>query len=727
MEAGQSLSTFLQIQLSADEHAAANLPFILSTLSSETFRPSPHLVKWSNRVNSLMRSNVSSAQWAGLCLAIRTAQYSKQLLIESAQAWLPIATSLITKVDSLPTIKASIRLVHIIFIGGLDSPEFQRQLVTPNVSKFITTLIGLTEKTPNNELKVLCLATLTSLTTTYPSLSRPTHSAITTLSLKFLGGSHTPLDQALVKAASRLFSSLHHTGGKVASSNLWRAAIEETLTFAWSSFPAIRSSFNISDNSPPPNRANLNHQPPQEHVPQKLDSISCCITVLCDLLQSRPTRPVTVPVGSLTQLAIALLKCSRDEMPVEGADPSVTVHQRLALPTLWALACTLICALARSLQHHLTPHSTELVSYLTFHLEQEISAQERLPIIRALHAILKYTLPISSPFLPDRLAKVLLPHLTPILNDRDGAAELTDGTATKKGKKKAKEFEGDSALRSQRSLTYPSIVEGQVALQTLDALQLLLHNPDLGGTVHSISSRVLLSLLLKLPQVAPSVLSPDLAFHGVFYRKVEQTCTLLAVGTSSVMSRSVPMVIKSSLSSAGNVEDAEKLELLVHPRLPPLLRAQPHVEHLALSRKEESRDEANVRETLGLVHGTESVAIPIQTIAQTTTTTTTRERPALLFTENKAFTPQSNITFTNPSVPSISEFNTKSAPEPQPGHEVIKQVRDHAVPITTPTIPKMPPAPSVQVAAPPTFPTAQPMVVDDELPTIDMDSDSEPE
>lgn len=41
-------------------------------------------------------------------------------------------------------------------------------------------------------------------------------------------------------------------------------------------------------------------------------------------------------------------------------------------------------------------------------------------------------------------------------------------------------------------------------------------------------------------------------------------------------------------------------DLLVHPRVPPLVRTLPHVESLSLFRLEENQEEAQIRETLGL-------------------------------------------------------------------------------------------------------------------------------
>ena len=54
----------------------------------------------------------------------------------------------------LPTLKAATRLVTHIFSVARDTPEFQRQIASPNVPKFSLALIAIAEDHPSHELKV---------------------------------------------------------------------------------------------------------------------------------------------------------------------------------------------------------------------------------------------------------------------------------------------------------------------------------------------------------------------------------------------------------------------------------------------------------------------------------------------------------------------------------------------------------------------------------------------
>jgi hypothetical protein len=85
----------------------------------------------------------------------------------------------------------------------------------------------------------------------------------------------------------------------------------------------------------------------------------------------------------------------------------------------------------------------------------------------------------------------------------------------------------------------------------LKAIQLVLRKLHLAPAIHSIASRVLLSMLLILPQISPASLSWDLTLHGQVFAKVHELCFELGSGTST-MSKSLGLVI-----SAGVIDGSE--------------------------------------------------------------------------------------------------------------------------------------------------------------------------
>lgn len=91
MDALHPLKALLQLQLASDSYAVLHLPYVLASLTSTCFSPSPHIQKWTTRIHSLIHSKDPGARWAGLCIAYQTSLFSKSIMIECAQNWLGVA------------------------------------------------------------------------------------------------------------------------------------------------------------------------------------------------------------------------------------------------------------------------------------------------------------------------------------------------------------------------------------------------------------------------------------------------------------------------------------------------------------------------------------------------------------------------------------------------------------------------------------------------------------
>jgi hypothetical protein len=93
------LKSLLQLQLASDAYAAIHLPYILQSLTADAFVPSPHLSKWTARLNSLLSSKDAGGRWAGLLIALRTSALSKPIMIECAQGWISISLPVLSVCD----------------------------------------------------------------------------------------------------------------------------------------------------------------------------------------------------------------------------------------------------------------------------------------------------------------------------------------------------------------------------------------------------------------------------------------------------------------------------------------------------------------------------------------------------------------------------------------------------------------------------------------------------
>ena len=99
------------------------------------------------------------------------------------------------KQEPVPTLKAAMRLLTHVFSVAIDTPEFQRQVASPNIPKFGLALIVVIEDHPSRELKVSYHETLFSYWLTVPSATRHRRAVRlgTTLSYYFQGSPRTAL------------------------------------------------------------------------------------------------------------------------------------------------------------------------------------------------------------------------------------------------------------------------------------------------------------------------------------------------------------------------------------------------------------------------------------------------------------------------------------------------------------------------------------------------------
>ncbi|KAI9000871.1 rRNA processing/ribosome biogenesis-domain-containing protein [Trametes punicea] len=626
MDSSHRLKDFLQFQLASDAYAVSHLPFVLETLSREDFQPSAHSQKWIARVNSLIHSKDPGARWSGLCLAFQSALFSRSIMLECAQSWVAAAMPLLVN-QPPPTTKAAIRLLRLVFSSATDVPEFQRQLCVPNVPKFSNALLAIAEKETNDEVRLLVLDTLVHIVSLYPTLCRPLHSALSNVALRHLNGSApSPTPKSMVEACSRLYSILPLTGGKVGAAGLWRKAVDETVAFIWGAFLQLRTTFLVpayaTTARPAPSA-----EDPLIGVPLALDRLRAGVRVIGDLLCATISRPVSIPIGSLVRICLALLLCKRDEKSDSPVDPTVRSLENSVIPILWTLACDILMPLSKAAGHHLTPHLPVLLTHLAFHLEQSLPPTQTVSFLQATLYLLE-SCRLHDSTLSSRLVRVTMPLLTVLLSARSLAAPASEPGSTQgksnKGKKRARGYEGDEVFKLSREIICQTPDEGDILLMAVDVLVCLLLRTQVNPPVYSLASRLLFSIYASLPQIPPAILSRDLSMHSKLHARIERACVHLAIGTTGTMGKTLGLVLSVSDGTLCNDDGftmPTEIDLSLHPRVPPLVRSLPHVEMLSLFRAEESQEEIDARTTLGVAaieeddpaqsHAAEKIVLPL--------------------------------------------------------------------------------------------------------------------
>lgn len=383
----------------------------------------------------------------------------------------------------------------------------------------------------------------------YPNAHRATFSNLSTLALSFLNGGYPrPTPAPVMEAAARLYSILHLTGGKVGAANLWRKALDDNLAFGWEAFHAVRTTFPTEGRNQAPPQTGAD---PSITVPLSVDRIRCCYIIIRDLLSTMTTRPVQVPCGHLIKFAIALVSASFEGQTDGFVDPTTRAMEVSVVPLLWKYGCEIIASLAESIPQYLEPNLSRLYTILAFRLEQPLPNHQKVHILAALKALLQKTRFVDTPIAPNRIMRAVLPSLVVILSSSTTADAIgtTDAAASKKGKKKAKNYAGDEVFKVTREVICPTEVDGQVVLSALEVVRFRLQNPNLSSAQTSLASRILLSLQLSLSQLSPSVLSPDPQLLRQVQQAVNNSCTEIASTSSVSLQKTLPLIVRECVKN----------------------------------------------------------------------------------------------------------------------------------------------------------------------------------
>jgi hypothetical protein len=275
------------------------------------------------------------------------------------------------------------------------------------------------------------------------------------------------------------------------------------------------------------------------------------------------------------------------------------------------MGCSLLEALCHCVKGHLTSSSSQLLSVISFQLEQKTSSAQKIQFMMAVQTVFRCSHPVLSAFLVNRLTKAILPHLTPLTASSESRVDSRDASTaarTNRSKKRSRAFEGDELLRRNTGAVLDTTLDAQCILVTVDLLHLLSHEPNLSPSVRSLVSRIFLSLLLTLPHTLPSALSSKYELYTKLLAKTQRVAMDIGLRSSVSQSKTLGLMINSAAIHSSASED---LELVLHPRLPPLVRSLPRTEAIILTQSEESREEVDLRSELGLSSAAAEMSIDV--------------------------------------------------------------------------------------------------------------------
>lgn len=106
--------------------------------------------------------------------------------------------------------------------------------------------------------------------------------------------------------------------------------------------------------------------------------------------------------------------------------------------------------------------------------------------------------------------------------------------------------------------------------QSALVVRFLLRDPNLPAAMQSISVRVVLAMLFEITRMPPARFSPDPCLHSQVINKLHEIAIEIASGTSSTLSKSLPLVIMTI--SRGCIIVNIKIESSKQPRIDSLCR-----------------------------------------------------------------------------------------------------------------------------------------------------------
>lgn len=430
------------------------------------------------------------------------------------------------------------------------------------------------------------------------------------------------------------------------------------------------------------------------------------------------------------EFCLFLLSCTAKEEKEGHVDAAVRALEVAIVPELLSSACDLLCCLAKTVQHRLTPYVSRLVVMITYHLEQKHRPERHCALLQCIQVLLSNSLPPSSELSSTRLVKNILLSLMPLLPTQSDAYSGETGSGqSKKGRKRRRDYESDEVFKLSKDVICSSIAEGNAILCALDALQVAMRGAEMQSAIRSLACRAMLSSSLSLTAMPRSSLSQDVHLHSLVHAKVNRMCLELARGTTSAMSRSLSLVLRSTVTEGNGhtmqtkLQLQQEVDLLLHPRSPPLVRPLPHVEALSLFRAEESNEELAARTSLALATAYDANIMDVV--------------DPIMVTPATEPTPHPVPTHLPMSTPEITAPGPNSILTPVPASQKVTSLITKAPTKTSadilpaissrqPAKSQLPPSSSqMELMVEPRF---IPVVVDDEeeeMPDIDMESDSD--
>ncbi|KAI7861969.1 rRNA processing/ribosome biogenesis-domain-containing protein [Spinellus fusiger] len=558
----QLLSHVLTAFLAEETTIELNLPFVLEIIISHqllTYSPSEENAeeaavfrKWTVRLNALLQSKHVAVKCAAITLIRETCEQSSMLLVANIQTWSAQLLGLVLKTEAVIVQKEAIKTLSFIYQYTADKPELHREITSPNMSRFNSALLSLSQ---NRELLATALVALTINMEFFPSASRHAVDNCQKICLSHMDGT-TYIDEDTVKAITRCLASLYQANLKANMVDQWKKTLLQVIGSVHASldrlFDTVDEEFErfgaLEGFSYSP--LSVDYREAFPVLMRRVHMLEKCITVFTS---TKTSIAVPMPVTHLLDLVCRIYNVYEGSLMREFKEKAEFNSLLSFLPSLHLGANKVLASIFYGSGQEMIRYS-KLFSRLLLRLLSDY--KQKSAIAKPLYSILLEDVKLTEA----KQTNVMAPS-----------------HGNKSGKKRRLEITNSDALTVTSTL---SAADSGIQLAALKVLQDLIttYGFSMENTMRSSIDSVLLTTILQITQmIETSNESLLLAKQGLYH-------CLLASVMHPIETQASILPHAMRIFTAGVNEQTQQLraiclhglsvcDLIIHPRLPPIQRA----------------------------------------------------------------------------------------------------------------------------------------------------------
>ncbi|KAJ0420860.1 rRNA processing/ribosome biogenesis-domain-containing protein [Aspergillus carlsbadensis] len=725
------------------------------------------------RLSSLLQDRTFEGRWAAVVLIKALVEAGQWEILRGSEPFVRGLMGILNKPDPASTKTMAVITLTRIFHLTYQYPTLVREITTPSLPGFITSTLNLvsvkppSEPTrrlkPNSPFLEVVLCAYSELIARHPTIFRPFTAQIHSVLQAIVGSKSTSHSQSVVDISEQLFIALHHCAPKNTGGEEWKNACRMTVNSIHATANhVLRAIIEQWESVDPSLRQQLGHSIDYssevgsrgadalgltgwQGLDLGVDRLLVLLRMLSAFLKTATATTVSIPVGSILDLTARLMSVT---VPSNAggvqANPSISrierEHLLTELPRIHAACMRLLRILVNTLETAALPIAqTILEQTLWVFRAEKFNKKIRASVYDLIHVLIDRIGPSMTKKNISSLTDIIRTSCTDILL-QDTKTGTKDSTSDTKGKSKT----NTNAINADSFLN-PNLKQDRQLMGASSSNKF----PRLARA----ASTLLPAILTKLPT---EYLAPPL--------RAEIDRTIIMTSSKDAMFASVLNPFPAARGRGTNISIVPFLarsfasemdvEALIRPRMPVLTNTNAIGQYVALEDDEEDEEEIlepvsaseTIRDSTGFLQQstTPNLQALIDSNSSVTTTTTTSLSKRTYAEEPATQTQQSlysTIPPTNPGGVQIKKARVESTvsttplgqSEPVSSTTTIQSssFKEDTSMLDVDAAASSRPVASGQTLVPQVQPATEPLVEDedsdDEMPTLNIEPDTDEE